>query len=61
VLTYIAGGKTWMVLVDGRTGQVEGEYPIDRVKFTLLVFKWIAIFVLGFVALISLPTILDSL
>lgn len=52
VLTYVAAGKTWMVLVDGRTGQVEGEYPVDRLKFTLLVLRWVAVLVLGFCAFI---------
>lgn len=59
VLTYLAAGKTWMVLVDGRTGQVEGEYPIDRVKFTLLVLRWVAVLVLGFCAFIWVLSKLD--
>lgn len=53
VLTYIAAGRTWMVLVDGRSGRVEGEYPIDSVKFTLVLLKLVGKFLLAALAVIA--------
>ena len=55
VLTYIAAGKTWQVLVDGRTGEVAGEFPVDGGKLARLLLTWlakIALVVVGFVAVV---------
>lgn len=55
VLTYIAAGKTWQVLVDGRTGEVAGEFPVDGGKLARLLLTWLgklALVVVGFVAIV---------
>lgn len=41
VLTYIADGKTWQVLVDGRTGEVAGQFPVDGGKLARLLLTWL--------------------
>lgn len=35
VATYVYGGKNWRILVNGRTGEVQGERPYSKVKIAI--------------------------
>jgi len=37
IACYLYGGKTWQILVNGRTGEVHGERPYSRLKIFLAV------------------------
>jgi len=37
IASYVYAGKTWQILVNGRTGEVHGERPWSRVKIALAV------------------------
>ncbi|HKN54280.1 MAG TPA: hypothetical protein VJX66_17395, partial [Amycolatopsis sp.] len=37
VATYLYAGKTWQILVNGRTGQIHGERPWSKAKIALAV------------------------
>jgi hypothetical protein len=48
IATYIYAGKTWQILVNGRTGDIHGERPWSKAKIALAVL--IALVVLVIVA-----------
>ncbi|WP_020661626.1 hypothetical protein [Amycolatopsis benzoatilytica] len=37
VASYVYAGKTWQILVNGRTGEIHGERPWSKVKITIAV------------------------
>jgi DNA-directed RNA polymerase subunit RPC12/RpoP len=46
IACYLYGGKTWQILVNGRTGEVHGERPYSKVKIFLAVLVALAVLVL---------------
>jgi DNA-directed RNA polymerase subunit RPC12/RpoP len=43
ICVYLHGGKSYQVLVNGRTGEVAGERPYSKLKITLLVLAIILV------------------
>jgi hypothetical protein len=41
--SYVYGGKTWQVLINGRTGDVQGDRPYSAVKITFAVLTVLAL------------------
>lgn len=41
-------GKTYQFIINGHTGEVHGDYPLDKLKVTLLVILAIVVFVVLF-------------
>ncbi len=48
IASYVYAGKTWQVLVNGRTGEVHGERPWSKVKIALAVL--VALIVIAVIA-----------
>ncbi|GAA3431883.1 NADH pyrophosphatase zinc ribbon domain-containing protein [Kutzneria kofuensis] len=45
IACYLYGGKTWQILVNGRTGEVHGERPYSKLKIFLAVLLAIVVVV----------------
>jgi hypothetical protein len=43
VATYLHDGKTWQILVNGRTGEIHGERPYSKLKIALTILLALAI------------------
>jgi DNA-directed RNA polymerase subunit RPC12/RpoP len=43
IACYLYGGKSWQILVNGRTGQVHGERPYSKLKIFLFVLACLAV------------------
>ncbi|WP_285899857.1 hypothetical protein [Frankia sp. R82] len=54
IATYIHAGRTWQVLVNGRTGEVHGERPWSRAKIALAVLA--ALIVIAIVTYVIIAT-----
>jgi len=49
IASYIYGGKTWQILVNGRTGEIHGERPWSKAKIAIAaVLALIALVVLAY-------------
>jgi DNA-directed RNA polymerase subunit RPC12/RpoP len=50
IACYLYGGKTWQILVNGRTGEVHGERPYSKLKifFAVLIAVLVVIAILYF-------------
>lgn len=46
IACYLYGGKTWQILVNGRTGEVQGERPYSRLKIALAVLVAVLVVIL---------------
>jgi DNA-directed RNA polymerase subunit RPC12/RpoP len=45
IACYLYGGKTWQILVNGRTGEVHGERPYSKLKIFLFALACLALVV----------------
>jgi hypothetical protein len=52
VVVYLYGGKTWQVLVNGRTGEVIGSRPYSKVKIVAAVLAALIVIAAVIVALV---------
>ena len=52
VVAYLYGGKTWQVLVNGRTGEVIGSRPYSKVKIAAAVLAALIVIAAVIVALV---------
>ncbi|TCO65490.1 hypothetical protein [Actinocrispum wychmicini] len=43
IATYLHAGKTWQILVNGRTGEVHGERPYSKAKIALAILLVLAV------------------
>ena len=43
IACYLYGGKTWQILVNGRTGEVHGERPYSKLKIFLFALACVAV------------------
>ena len=43
LLAYSFRGKAWQVLINGQTGEVEGEAPVSVIKIALAVLLLLAL------------------
>lgn len=50
---YLHGGKSWQIVVNGCTGEVQGERPYSAVKITIAVLVVLALLVLAVVYFIN--------
>ncbi|MFC0431381.1 NADH pyrophosphatase zinc ribbon domain-containing protein [Kutzneria buriramensis] len=47
IACYLYGGKSWQILVNGRTGQVHGERPYSKMKIFLFVLACIVVLIVA--------------
>ena len=52
VVAYLYGGKTWQVLVNGRTGEVIGSRPYSKLKIAAAVLAALIVIAAVVVALV---------